>query len=223
LIQSLIDWVAGLPPAGIYLAIAALAALENIFPPVPADTAAALGGFLAAQNPRLSVVIVYLVTVIGNVGSATGIYLLAFRVGPDLLQTSIGKRMLSPDLVAAVKTRYEKHHTLGIFFSRCLPVYRAIVPLFAGMMRIPARKAIPAIAGASALFYGAVVWLAYRLGSNWTAVKDAVGQIGQGLAAVAGLVTIVVVVLVVRWRKRKKTVRDGPGRSGTASDEQPRA
>ena len=202
MIQSIIDWVAGLPPAGIYLAIAVLAALENIFPPVPADTAAALGGFLAAQNPRLSVWIVYAVTVAGNVGSAAGVYFLARSVGEDLLASPIGKRLLSPELVSAVKLRYEKHHTWGIFLSRCLPVYRAVVPLFAGMIRIPPQKAIPAIAAASALFYGAVVMISYRLGTNWSAVKGFVAQLGAGLAAVAGLATIVIVVLIVRWKKK---------------------
>lgn len=214
MIQSLIDWVAGLPPAGIYLAIACLAALENLFPPVPADTAAALGGFLAAQNQHLSVWLVWLVTVAGNVGSAAGVYFLARRVGEDLLASPIGRRLLSPDTVAAVKLRYEKHHTWGIFVSRCLPVYRAVVPLFAGMIRIPPQKAIPAIAAASALFYGAVILVAYRLGTNWGAVKGFVAQLGAGLAAVAGLATIVIVVLIVRWRRKaagRKGVQPDPG------------
>lgn len=202
MIQSIIDFVAGLPPAGIYLAIAALAALENVFPPIPADTAAALGGFLAAQNPRLSVVAVYVVTVAGNVGSAAGIYYLARAAGPDMLESGIGRRILKPETLAAVQQKFEKYHTWGIFLSRCLPVYRAVVPLLAGMMRIAPRRALPAIAAASALFYGVVVWIAYRLGSNWDAVKGFVAQLGTGLAVVAGAVTIVVIILVARHRRR---------------------
>ncbi len=70
MIHELISWLAGLPPAGIYLAIAALAALENIFPPVPADTAVALGAFLSARNPAINLLAVYAVTVSANVASA---------------------------------------------------------------------------------------------------------------------------------------------------------
>lgn len=202
MIQSVIDFIAGLPPAGIYLAIAALAALENIFPPVPADTAAALGGFLAAQNPRLSVVVIWLVTVLGNVGSAIGIYRLARAAGPELLNTPIGKRLLTPATVEAVQKRLGRHQFWGVFVSRCLPVYRSVVPLLSGMLHLPASRVIPAIALASSLFYGIVVAVAYRLGSSWGAVSAFLKGLGTGLMVVAGIATVAVVVFVIRRKRR---------------------
>ncbi len=203
MIHSLIVRLAALPPFGIYLVIGLLAALENVFPPVPADTAAALGGFLAAQDGRLNVLLVYVVTVTGNVASAAGVYGFARRVGRGFLASRLGRRLVPAELEAAVRFRYEKHHAWGIFVSRCLPVYRAVVPPFAGMMAIPARRVIPALAAASALFYGAVVWLAWTLGSNWTAVETAVGRLGRTLLIVAVLVTLVLAWLWARWRRRR--------------------
>src|SRR5215207_1337963 len=50
LIDSLLEWMQGLPPALVYLVIGAFAALENIFPPVPADVIALFGGFLTGQG-----------------------------------------------------------------------------------------------------------------------------------------------------------------------------
>jgi membrane protein DedA with SNARE-associated domain len=182
-----------LPPAGIYLAIAALAALENVFPPVPADTAAALGAFLAARNPSLNVWIVYAVTVGANVSSATGMFFFARRVGPAFLKTKLARRLLPEHAVATVRDEYERHHVWGIFVSRFLPVYRAIVPPFAGMMGVSAARAIPAMAAASAIFYGLVVWLAYRLGKNWEAVRHGLGDLGIALAAGALIVTVLLV------------------------------
>ena len=198
---NLVDFIAGLPPAGIYLAVALLAALENIFPPVPADTAAALGGFLAAHHGSVNVILVYLVTVIANVGSAVGVYAFARRHGQGILKSKLGKRILSPDVVKKVRHEFEKHHTLGIFISRCLPVYRAVVPAVAGMMEIPASRVVPAIAAASALFYGLVVWLAYTLGRNWDAVQGLVGKVGMVLLGVAIVATIVIVIAYKRWKK----------------------
>lgn len=203
MLHSLIQRIADLPPAGIYLVIGLLAALENIFPPVPADTAAALGGFLAAQNPRLSVLLIYVVTIVGNIGSAAGVYLFARRVGKGFLASRLGRRLVSPELMTTVKDRYERHHVWGIFVSRCLPVYRAVVPPVAGMMEVPARRAIPAMAAASALFYGAVVWLAYTLGSNWSVVEAAVGRMGRVLLGLAVLVTVLLLWLWSRWRERR--------------------
>ncbi len=204
MIQSLIDSIAGLPPVGIYLVIAGLGALENLFPPVPADTAAALGGFLAARNPHLSVWLVYLVTVAGNVGSAVGVYAFARHVGKGVLASRLGRRILSPETVAAVQQRYEQHHVWGIFLSRCLPIYRAVVPAFAGMMEIPASRAIPPMLAASALFYGVVVWLAYTLGSNWEAVQGIVERIGAALLAAAAVTTLGLTWLLIRWRRRRR-------------------
>ena len=204
MIASIVAWVASLPPAGIYLAIGVLAALENIFPPVPADTAAALGGFLAAHHSALHVWAVYLVTVTANVGSAVGVYLFSRRVGKNVLTSRLGRRLLSPELVAKVQHEFERHHTLGIFLSRCLPVYRAVVPAVAGMMEIPARRVVPAIAAASALFYGAVVWLAYTLGRNWAHVQGMVSALGLVLLLVAVAATVLIVILVLRWKRRPR-------------------
>jgi membrane protein DedA with SNARE-associated domain len=202
--RSIVDFVAGLPPAGIYLAVALLAALENIFPPVPADTAAALGGFLASRHLGLNVWLVYAVTVIGNVGSALGVYVFARKVGKNVLESKIGRRILTPELVNKVQNEFERHHTLGIFLSRCLPVYRAVVPAVAGMMEIPARRVVPAIAAASALFYGAVVWLAYTLGRNWAHVQGMVSTLGLVLLLLALAATLAIVILVLRWKRRRR-------------------
>ena len=48
--QSLLGWFAGLPVAALYPALAVLAALENVFPPLPTDTVVALGTWLAARG-----------------------------------------------------------------------------------------------------------------------------------------------------------------------------
>ncbi len=205
MIESLFDTLAGLPPAGIYLAIAVLAALENIFPPVPADTAAALGGFLAARNPAIDVYAVFVVTVAANIASAVGVFYLSRRVGGAFRATRLGRLLLSERVVAAVQREYERHQVLGIFVSRCLPVYRAVVPPFAGMAGVPARRAIAAIALASSLFYGLVIWLAYTLGSNWDAVRRTIAGLGTGLMGAAAVLTVIVVILVVRGRRSAGT------------------
>ncbi len=44
MIEHLIAWLSGLPSIAVYSVIGLLAAIENVFPPVPADTAVVLGG-----------------------------------------------------------------------------------------------------------------------------------------------------------------------------------
>lgn len=176
-----------------------------MFPPVPADTAAALGAFLAARNDSLDVWIVYAVTVLANVASATFVFFFARRVGPAFLKTRLARRLLPEHAYATVRDEYERHHFWGIFVSRFLPVYRAIVPPFAGMMGVSAARAIPAMAAASAIFYGLVVWLAYRLGANWEGVRHGLGDLGITLAVAALIVTV---LLVRRLLHNGKVVRE---------------
>ncbi len=135
-----------------------------------------------------------------------GVFYVARRVGGAFRATRLGRRLLSERVLAAVQREYQRHQVVGIFVSRCLPVYRAVVPPFAGMAGIPARRAIPAIVLASSLFYGLVVWLAYALGSNWDAVRRALAGLGTGLLVAAGLVTVAIVVLV----RRRRAARSGP-------------
>ena len=46
----MLAWLAGLPPAAVYVVLALLAVVENVVPPVPADAAVALGAFLSHRG-----------------------------------------------------------------------------------------------------------------------------------------------------------------------------
>ncbi|HUF50440.1 MAG TPA: hypothetical protein VMN60_06375, partial [Longimicrobiales bacterium] len=64
-------------------------------PPVPADTFVLLGAFLAEQG-RADPMAVFAVTWVANVGSAVGVYLLAYRYGARVLETPAGHWLLKP-------------------------------------------------------------------------------------------------------------------------------
>lgn len=175
---------------------------------MPADIAVALGAFLAARDDApLSVTAVYLVTVVANVTSAVGMYAVARTVGRNFLESRTGRRLLSARSQAALGRVYEHHHLWGIFLSRFLPGYRAVVPPFAGMMGLPASKALPPVVLATALYYGLLVWGAHRVGRSWESVRLWLGHLGIGLGIVAIAVTAVVGCLL--WRVRARRASDG--------------
>ena len=168
-------------------------------PPVPADVVVALGAFLAAQGV-LHPWGVYAATVIPNVVTAAGMYWLARTAGRAFGETPLGKRFFGHATMQAVSRLYERHHFWGIFVSRFLPGYRAVVPPFAGAVGIPALKALPPMVLASALWYGFLCVVAYHLGANWYAVRHALAGISfiLGFAAVAFTIAIGGIV----WRRR---------------------
>ncbi|HWO90307.1 MAG TPA: DedA family protein [Gemmatimonadales bacterium] len=178
-----------------------LAALENIVPPVPADTAVALGAFLAARGAPVHPVGVFAVTLVANVASALGVFLAAHRYGRPFFATRLGRRLLSERAQQRIGHLYQRHHLWGIFISRFLPGYRAVVPPFAGISGLGLKQVVLPLVGASALYYGTLVVAVYQLGENWDAVVGAVGTVGLVLLAVALAVTVLIAWL---WRREHR-------------------
>ncbi|HEV8400621.1 MAG TPA: VTT domain-containing protein [Gemmatimonadales bacterium] len=198
---DLLHFLESLPAGPLYGLIAALAAVENVFPPVPADTAVALGAFLAGRG-IMDPWMVFGVTWTANVSSGAAVYALARRHGRALFQGVLGRRLFSDATIARIEEQYERHGTWGIFLSRLLPVWRGLVMPFAGIARVPAWRALLPLAAASAVYYGALTFLITTLGTNLEDVLRVVGRVNAvlGIVAAAGLVALA--VWIVRRLKR---------------------
>lgn len=192
-----------LPPQLIYLTIGAGAAVENIIPPVPADTFVLLGAFLA-ESGRADPLLVFLVTWIFNVVSAVAVYRLAHRYGHGFFTTRAGHWLLRPKQLETIGVFYTRWGTPAIFVSRFLPAFRALVPVFAGVTHVPLSRVLPPLAIASGLWYGALVYLGAMASRNWDAIMRFFGQFSTGLLVVAS----VLIVLVAAWWIRSR--RDEP-------------
>jgi membrane protein DedA with SNARE-associated domain len=193
-IDRMLAWMEGLPEALIYVVIGVMAGLENIVPPVPADVIALAGGFLAGRgitNPILTFLVVWLC----NVGTALLTYWVGRTYGTRFFQGRIGKMILQPGQMAKLGALYAKHGGKVIFFSRYLPGFRAVVPIFAGTsgMTLP-RTALP-IALASGLWYGLIVYLGATAGRNWEQIRAQVEASGRWL----GLAALVLFAVVGWW------------------------
>jgi membrane protein DedA with SNARE-associated domain len=198
--DRVLDALAALPTLPTYLVLMLLSAVENVFPPVPADVAVALGAFLA-QRGELSAPVLGLVCWLANTASAAWVYLLARSHGASFFRDGWGKRLLPPSAMAAVEEAYRRHGVLGIFLTRFLPGVRAAVLPFAGVAGMPMARALVPAAAASAIWYAFLVSAGSLLGRNWEAVKALVGDVNQALGLVAALVTLGAVIWL--WRRSK--------------------
>lgn len=198
---DLIRFLESLPPGPLYGLIAALAAIENIFPPVPADTAVALGAFLAGRGV-MDAWLVFGVTWTANVGSAAAVYALARRHGRALFQGVLGRRLFSDATITRIEEQYRRHGTWGIFLSRLLPVWRGLVMPFAGIAQVPAWRALVPLALASAVYYGALTFLVTTLGTNLETVLRVVGRANVVLAIVAVVLLLAAAIWALRRFKR---------------------
>jgi len=203
-LERLLDALAALPLVPTYLVLMALSALENVFPPVPADTAVALGAFLARRG-EISVVPLVILCWASNLASAAGTYALGRRHGRGFFRDGWGRKLMPPEALAALEEAYGRWGTAGIFLSRFLPGLRAAVPPFAGVAGLsPARALVPA-AVASAIWYAFLAFAGYALAQNWEAVKALVADTSRALGAVALVVAVVLVAWF--WRRSRRPPR----------------
>ncbi len=199
--SDLLAFLERLPPGPLYALITALAALETFIPPLPADTAVALGAFLAGRG-RLNPWTVFGLTWVANVGSASLVYWLARRYGRDFFKGPTGRRLLTPAVLAHIEAQYERHGSYGIFVSRLLPVWRAVVPPFAGIAGLSAPRALIPLALASALWYGLLTVFVASLGTNLAVVLAVLARVNWALGVAALGAIIFLAVWIVRRLKR---------------------
>lgn len=198
--NDLLAWLASLPTWALYSSLAAIAAAENVFPPLPADTVVGVGSFLAARGSGSLIVAASSIWA-GNVLGALGMYLVGRRYGSAALM----KRLGGAEAEARVAAMYASYGVWALFVSRFLPGVRAVVPPMAGALRIPLRQVLPALAVASALWYGAIAWLGFRFGENLERLQAQITSVTRtsGLVAVA----IVLVVGGVIWFRMHRARR----------------
>lgn len=190
-----------LPPGPLYGLITALAAVENVFPPVPADAAVALGAFLAGRGV-LDAWLVFGLTWAANVGSGAAVYALARRHGRALFQGVLGRRLFSDATIARIEEQYRRHGPWGILLSRLLPVWRGLVMPFAGIAGVPAWRALLPLAVASGVYYGALIFLVTTLGTNLEDVLRLLGRVNAVLAVVAAALLLAAALWTLRRLKR---------------------
>lgn len=201
MLEHFLDWLAALPAPLTYAVLAFMSALENVFPPVPADVAVAMGAFLA-QRGELGAWSLGLVCWGANSLSAAAVYLAARRRGEAFFHTGVGRKLLPPAALGAVRLAYERHGTVGIFLSRFLPGVRAAVLPFAGVVGLgPTRALVPAVA-ASGLWYAALITAGAGLGLGWEAARALVDDASRVLSLI-GLLGAVMFALWL-WRRRRE-------------------
>jgi membrane protein DedA with SNARE-associated domain len=204
--QGMLDWLAALPTAALYVSMFLAAAVENIFPPIPADTIVAFGSFLAARGQG-TILGAFLTTWLGNLTGAAIMYGAGRRYGAARVE----QRLLKDKGAAAegkLRALYERYGMFALFLSRFVPGVRAIVPPFAGALRLPFVASLLVMGIASGIWYGLVAWLAFRVGADWDALQSTIRQYGTVMTAVAiGLVLIGAIVWFFKRRSARPSSR----------------
>jgi membrane protein DedA with SNARE-associated domain len=146
----------------------------------------------------------FLVTWAANCAGAAAVYFATFRYGRSFMDTGFGRRLVTPAGIVVIEREYARFGVAGILFARFLPGVRAIVPAFAGLVRLdPARALIP-ICLASGIWYGAIILLASRVAAEWDTIVRWLSGVNRAMAVVTVVALVVVIVAVVRRRRERR-------------------
>ncbi|TQF03154.1 DedA family protein [Kitasatospora acidiphila] len=198
---SVTGWIAGLSGPVVYAVVGALVFAEDalfVGFVLPGETAAVLGGTIAAAHRGVSLPVLMAVVVTAAIlGDSTG-YELGRRWGPALLRTrpAVKHEARLEKARAFIRTK----GPAAVFFGRFVALFRALVPFLSGVSRLPYRKFLLFNAAGGTIWGVGFVLLGYVAGSAYARVEHLVGT----ALAVLIAALVVVALAVWAWRKRRR-------------------
>ena len=200
-------WLGGVPLGALYGLIFAAALIEGLLPIMPGDLAAALFAFFAARAGGALAPTIAMVTT-GSVGGAILMWWVGRRYGAEWVAHQLGKigrGNVERKLEAAeqrIEAAYRQYGWVALFVSRFVPGVRAVVPAVAGALRLPLWEITAIFTLASGLWYGAICWIAFRVGEDWATVQGSLKLFARDIGL--GAVIAALVLVIVGWRLWKR-------------------
>lgn len=199
MLQSLAAW----PPLVVYLLIALSCVVENFFPPAPSDVFVLLAAFLSHQGAYQPTTI-FLTAWLSGIAGSIAVYAVARRYADRFAGSKLGQALLPADAARFLLKEYGRYGWLGMLLTRILPGFRSVVAPFAGLSGLSLRQLLIPVVVATALWYGMLTWVGARLGDEWDRVLGLFNRINSTLGVVAVVVAVILVALVVRWRRKRR-------------------
>jgi len=199
--SAVLEWALGSGAWPLYSLLLAGAALENVVPPLPADTFVVLGGVLAGRG-HLHEIGVFMASWAGNLGSAVGVFWLGKRYGESFFAGRLGGWLLSPAQLLHVERFFRRWGLIALVGARLLPGVRAVVPAFAGVTGLRNRVVIPVLALTAGAWYGGLTALGVAAGTHLDEVLLTLQRANRWLLALTGGL---VLALWLWWRRTRRS------------------
>ena len=142
--QLLIQWISELLSEYLYPGVFLAALIETIIPVIPTVAVFLPAGYIASQN-GLGIPETILLGIVGGLGASvgsTGIYFIALKLGRVVLLKYLKKVKVSEAKLERVEKWFEKYGDKAVLFGRMLPVFREMISIPAGLLRMNIKKFI---------------------------------------------------------------------------------
>ena len=199
MLEGLVDWVISVVEALGYWGVAALVALENLFPPIPSEVVLPLAGFVAVEGEASFVGMVIAATV-GSMVGAFALYGIAAAIGPVRLRGRVARygKWFGLDVADLDKSEqwFDRRAASAVLVCRCIPLMRSLISIPAGLRRMPLLPFSLYTLLGSLVWNIALIGAGYLLGERWQEVEDPLALV-QNLV----LITIGAAIAWFVWRR----------------------
>ncbi|MEU6407789.1 DedA family protein [Microbispora sp. NPDC046933] len=208
--QGLHQFIAAAGPWA-YLVVGLMACAETaalIGLVVPGELTLLMAGFLAFTG-NVSLPLMMAVAGVGAIAGDSISYRIGRRLGPRVRDSRLGRRV-SAERWDRTEDYLRRRGGWAVFFGRWVGLLRALVPMLAGMGRLPYARFLTFEVPGGLAWGAGTVGLGYAAGGSYELVEQVSGRIG--LLVVAGLVVLAAAGLGVHRLTRSRTQAAGCAR-----------
>lgn len=196
-------WIIAIMDQFGYLGIAALIALENLFPPIPSEVILTFGGFMTTYT-TMQVWLVIAAATVGSLFGALALYGIGRFLEPRRLKALLAGRLgrllgLSPSDIDDAMAWFHKKGGKAVFFCRFIPIIRSLISVPAGSARMKMGSFLILTAIGSAIWNTALVWLGVWAGASWSKIV-----VYMDTYTTLAVIAIIVIILLCTARFIKK-------------------
>jgi len=141
-LESIIEFVTMLMADYLYVGVFLAALIETIIPPIPTMAVFPTAGFIASQN-GLGLIELFFLGILGGLGASIGstiIYLIALKLGRTALLKYLKYVKVSEKKLTKVEQWFQKYGDKAVLFGRMIPVFREMVSIPAGLLKMKLPK-----------------------------------------------------------------------------------
>lgn len=192
-----------------YLGIFILVATENnILAILPSEVILLFGGALTASalGGKLSLPLAIIVATLGSVAGATVTYYIGNILKTERLKKlasgKLGKIFdITPDDIDKADKWFDEKGNISVLLGRCLPIFRTLISIPAGMSEMPLPKFMLYTGIGSLVWNTLLITIGHHLGNNWQSILSVFDNAQTIMAAI---IAVLLVVFLVWWFKLRK-------------------
>lgn len=201
------EWIINVLNQFGYFGIAALIAIENIFPPIPSEVILTFSGFMTTYT-EMNEWMVVLSSTLGSLIGAVLLYEVGSLVSQErlakLLQGKVGKVLrLKPGDVYRAGDWFQSRGYVAVLICRFIPIIRSLISIPAGMAKMKMIPFVVLTIIGSVIWNTVLIWLGSFAGTSWKSVLQILDSYALAMLVIGAVVCVVIGLFTYRKKKIK--------------------